>query len=276
MSGVKFLKNLYSILSSDYHRSIEWNKEGNGLVILNKAEFIKHTLPILCKSDEYGTFLRQLSNYGFSKIKNQMVDEFVNNKFLRDDPASLDLLRRKHSTDKSIDVEKEVQVIQNNQQVLHSNMVSISNINRELLNEVYYLKDRVAQQDRTINELVKAFIRLFNKTDIKKEAFQLPDKEGHLKEIEHKEETNPQEDNNILFNLSSSPERYTNRQQPPIGIKNILGTSKIDSFLNKTNSREEKYPRGDLSENKHKEIESLLEDNDISLEEFLNTEYDPV
>jgi len=161
--AARFLKALFEAASSDKHRSIVWNQAGNGLVILDKLDFIKNTLPLICKTDEYGTFIRQLNNYGFSKIKSGNSDEFVNERFLRSSPESLVLLRRKVVPEK--DKANELRVLHENQETLQSNMEVLNDINKKLLNEMYYLKERVQRQERTINELVKALFHIFNKKE---------------------------------------------------------------------------------------------------------------
>lgn len=170
---MKFLRNLYTVVCSESHPSIGWNEEGNGFLILDKAEFMKTTFPKLCKSDEYGTFIRQLNNYGFTKEKRLGVDEFVNSKFIRGSPHLLEFLKRKSST--PAESTPDLVVLENNQAFLHNNMSAINEINRKLASDVYILKKKVDQQDRTINELVRAFIRIFNKQETKKEALQIED-----------------------------------------------------------------------------------------------------
>ncbi|KAI5191430.1 heat shock transcription factor 1 [Nematocida minor] len=196
---MKFLRNLYTVVCSDEYPSIAWNEEGNGFMILDKAEFMRTTFPKLCKSDEYGTFIRQLNNYGFSKEKRLGLDEFVNSKFIRGSPHLLEYLKRKTllPAEKSSDLFD----LKTSQAHLHSNMGAINEINRKLANEVYILKKKVDQQDRTINELVRAFIRIFNKQDAKKETLQI-------------------EDNSEIKNILTD--------MPPADVEDIS----IDEFLN--------------------------------------------
>ncbi|KAH9385560.1 heat shock transcription factor 1 [Nematocida major] len=170
---LKFLRNLYTVVSSSEHPSIGWNEEGNGFVILDKAGFMQKTFPLLCKSDEYGTLIRQLNNYGFSKEKRLGLDEFVNSRFIRGSPHMLEHIKRKTSV--SHEKSPNMAIIQDNQALLHSNMSAINEINRKLASDVFLLRKKVDQQDRTINELVRAFIRIFNKQEIKKETLQLED-----------------------------------------------------------------------------------------------------
>lgn len=180
---MKFLKNLYEIASSDAHPAITWNKEGNGIVILDKLRFIQESLPRICKTDEYGTFIRQLNNYGFAKVKAHDIDEFINDRFRKNSPETLALLKRKTTTEKAPDLLN----IYDNQQTLYTNVSHLNEINRKLLNEMYYLKEKVSQQEKTINELVKAFINLFNKPETRLEKLQIADPEkkamAHLAEI---------------------------------------------------------------------------------------------
>ncbi|KAI5187126.1 hypothetical protein NEHOM01_1952 [Nematocida homosporus] len=169
MSSIKFLKNLYAVASSGAHSAIQWNNQGNGILILDKNRFIRESLPSICKSDEYGTFIRQLNNYGFSKVKTGGVDEFVNEHFQKDSPESLLQLKRRNFTEKTVDL----QALQNNQYQLHASMCEINEVNRSLLQELYHLKGKVEQQEKTINELVRAFIRIFNKQSPKQAVPQL-------------------------------------------------------------------------------------------------------
>lgn len=170
---MKFLRNLYYVVCSEEHPSIAWNEEGNGFLILDKIEFMRNTFPLLCKSDEYGTFIRQLNNYGFSKEKRLGVDEFVNPKFVKGSPNLLEFLKRKTSA--SAEKGSDLLLLKSDQDLLHRNMTTINEINRKLASEVYILKKKVDQQDRTINELVRAFIRIFNKQEAKKQTLQIED-----------------------------------------------------------------------------------------------------
>ncbi|KAI5160275.1 heat shock transcription factor 1 [Nematocida ausubeli] len=192
---LKFLRNLYSVVCSDSDPSIMWNESGDGFVILDKAEFMSNTFPKLCKSNEYGTFVRQLNNYGFSKEKRHGFDEFTNPKFLKGSPHLLDLLKRK--TILPSERMNDISIVKDNQMMLHSNMTAINEVNRKLSKEVYILKKRVDQQDRTINELVRAFIRIFNKQEAKEETLRLKDNtdiDNLLSDIPHMP---PEEPENI-------------------------------------------------------------------------------
>lgn len=161
MPSMKFLRNLYRIVESEKHPSITWNEKGNGILILDKQVFIAQSLPSICKSDEYGTFVRQLNNYGFSKTKQNDIDEFVHPRFLKGKFEEIEELKRKNHVKK----QPEFQLLHHNQQVLNANILSINDVNKKLVTEVYHLKERVNQQERTINELISAFIRLFNKQE---------------------------------------------------------------------------------------------------------------
>ncbi|KAI5170717.1 hypothetical protein NEFER03_0176 [Nematocida sp. LUAm3] len=174
MSSMKFLKNLHTVASSQKYQSISWNSKGNGIIIRDKALFIEEALPLICKSDEYGTFIRQLNNYGFSKTKNHGVDEFINETFHKDNPDALNQVKRKHPSEKPVDLH----LIQRNQNTIHSNLYTMNEMNKRLVEEVYKLKDKVDRHEKTINELVKAFITMFNKRQIKEEHPRIEGKES--------------------------------------------------------------------------------------------------
>lgn len=178
MSSTKFLKNLHTVASSQKYQSISWNSQGNGVIIKDKSLFIEEALPLICKSDEYGTFIRQLNNYGFSKTKNHGVDEFVNESFHKDNPDNLNQIRRRNPVEKPLDLH----LIQRNQNTLHSNLYTMNEMNKRLVEEVYKLKDKVDRHEKTINELVKAFITMFNKRQIKEEVPRLERKESPKEE----------------------------------------------------------------------------------------------
>lgn len=161
MPSMKFLRNLYRIVESEKHPSITWNEKGNGILVQDKQMFIAQSLPSICKSDEYGTFVRQLNNYGFSKTKQNDVDEFVHPRFLKGKFEEVEELKRKTHVKK----QPEFQLLHHNQQVLNANILTINDVNKKLVTEVYHLKEKVNQQERTINELISAFIRLFNKQE---------------------------------------------------------------------------------------------------------------
>lgn len=94
----KFLLNLYRILSFNSSSAIKWNDEGNGLIITNRKDFMAEIGPFLTKSKDISGFLRQLSNYGFSKEKtflhNTERDEYASKYFIYGRPDLLKFCAR--------------------------------------------------------------------------------------------------------------------------------------------------------------------------------------
>ncbi|KAI5191731.1 hypothetical protein NECID01_1612 [Nematocida sp. AWRm77] len=209
---MKFLKNLHAVASSEQHPSIVWNKQGNGVVVLDKTVFIRDSLPQICKTDEYGTFIRQLNNYGFTKVKSYCTDEFVNEKFQKDVPETMSLLRRRTLSEKGSDV----CTLAENQKVLYANMSHLNEINRKLLNEVYYLKEKVSRQESTINDLVKAFINIFNKKDLPAEKLQIEEDRG----------------NKAISHLTEVLDLDRDLDASPSNKKEDTDNAAIDAFLN--------------------------------------------
>lgn len=225
-STMKFLKNLHAIASSDEHPAIEWNKAGNGVVIVDKNRFMRESLPSICKSDEYGTFIRQLNNYGFSKTKTNGRDEFINENFSKDSPDSLMFIRRKNFSERQ---STDLTMLQQSQYQLHSNVCTISEINKQLMHELYYLKEKVNQHEKAINDLVRAFIRVFNKQD---QILKVPSLEkGGKKEEKREDEDLLKEVSDTSTSLSLNPLPATH---DPASEYNTPEDIDIDEFLNET------------------------------------------
>lgn len=152
----KFLKRLYREISDPTNEYITWSEDGERIRIVNKDLFIKNTLPILSRTKEYSTFIRQLNIYGFVKLKSERgddIEEYFNGFFKRDQPGLMGFMKRVSKTSKT-----EGQL---NWPAMESSINALTNSNYRLSNEVAQLKERVTKQEHTINGLFDILGRVF-------------------------------------------------------------------------------------------------------------------
>lgn len=172
----RFILRLYSVVASEDAPSISWSLSGSSFLITDKPAFTRETMPKLCKTDDYSTFVRQLNNYGFTKVKPNLTqfDEFSNPHFVRDRPDLLPMIRRKMggAEDKNL-LSNEIKALRRDQYTLQNNMVHIDTSHSELLNEMYFLKQKVEMQDRTIKELVRVILNAFKGRGVERERLKL-------------------------------------------------------------------------------------------------------
>lgn len=65
-----FLSRLYDILNDkEYTQIIHWNKDGNGIIIVDANKLGEIVLPKYYKHNNYSSFVRQLNMYGFHKTR---------------------------------------------------------------------------------------------------------------------------------------------------------------------------------------------------------------
>lgn len=170
----RFVKKLYSIVESPECPFVKWGEDGASFLITDKPLFVRETLSKICRTDDYSTFIRQLNNYGFTKIKSDLphTDEFSNPKFVRGSPELLAAIRRKSAPEEK-GLETELGAIRQDQSILQNNIIHLDGVNRKLLNELYFLKEKVELQERTINELVRAFLSVFKSRGLEQERMQI-------------------------------------------------------------------------------------------------------
>jgi hypothetical protein len=95
-----FLKNTYEILCDESLSSIvSWTEDGTSFIIFDIYNFANIVLPRYFKHSNLASFIRQLNNYGFSKIKleSSMSLQFTHPVFRRDNKHMLKEIRRKNN-----------------------------------------------------------------------------------------------------------------------------------------------------------------------------------
>ncbi|KAF7702617.1 Heat shock factor protein [Cucumispora dikerogammari] len=156
----KFLLNLYRILSfnSEICKSVCWNPEGTGLVILNKRLIMDEIGPFVTKSKDLSGFLRQLSNYEFVKTKKFLCDsdkdEYCSPYFIRGRP---DLLVNGSNKHNNVNAHK----YSNNKDKLQ--LCTINDRSRQKQNDEIYMKLKLLEE--TNFELQKHIMKLEKKNN---------------------------------------------------------------------------------------------------------------
>mmetsp|Transcript_16795 Transcript_16795/g.14697 ORF Transcript_16795/g.14697 Transcript_16795/m.14697 type:complete len:124 (-) Transcript_16795:1329-1700(-) len=93
-----FLKSTYDILSNpEYQNVISWNEDGDGFIIKDARRLEDTILPAFFKHKNFHSFVRQLNNYDFHKIKqDDNSSEFKHDQFRRDQEHLLKEIARKN------------------------------------------------------------------------------------------------------------------------------------------------------------------------------------
>ncbi|CAH3179498.1 unnamed protein product, partial [Porites lobata] len=104
-SLARFLETLWAMVDDEDEiekcsKYISWNESGTGIIIKSRNEFASHILPIYFNTQEFASFHRQLTNYGFKKLQDVEEDEFVNENFIRGSPELLKNIIKKKPPDK--------------------------------------------------------------------------------------------------------------------------------------------------------------------------------
>ncbi|WUR02393.1 putative heat shock factor transcription factor [Vairimorpha necatrix] len=155
----RFIRRLFKIVNDPAYPEIEWTEDGLHFYISDKNAFMTNGLKYLSKTTEYSAFVRLLYVYGFSKSNslNTREEEYFHRNFQRNGEKMLCCIKR--TTDKlSTLVTKSTTKTPNQLQDL---LQYLNGQNFKLENEVRSLKERVDQQDNTINGLVQILGRLF-------------------------------------------------------------------------------------------------------------------
>lgn len=151
----KFILRLYKLISDIDYPEIVWGYKGLSFKIIDKEKFIKISMRLISKTTEYSAFLRQLSWYGFSKLKTITYEEEFYHKFFQKDKEDL-LCRIKRNNKNELAVinkkQKEDYQMQHALQYLNSE-------NIKMKNEVSELKERLDKQENIINGLVDVLRR---------------------------------------------------------------------------------------------------------------------
>jgi hypothetical protein len=84
-----------------YAEIIRWNAKGTAFVILDPIKFTETLLPIYFRTNRWSSFQRQLNAYGFRRmdllaIHDKEFHTYYHEKFHRDHPDRLELIRRKN------------------------------------------------------------------------------------------------------------------------------------------------------------------------------------
>jgi len=92
-----FIRKTYDILEdARFPQFIDWNPEGNALVIKKPSEFSQKVLPIYFKHNNFTSFVRQLNMYDFHKKRTQGLDHvYIHDLFLKGKRHLLQGIKRK-------------------------------------------------------------------------------------------------------------------------------------------------------------------------------------
>ncbi|TBU00939.1 heat shock factor-type DNA-binding protein [Hamiltosporidium tvaerminnensis] len=219
----KFIKRLYKVVNEPTIKEIYWNDNGNSIIIPKKEEFIKNVLCLVSKTREYSGFIRQLNNYGFTKVRGYTdeCEEYFNKNFLRNREELLNLIGR--SKEKSGSTADIMNSYRQECYSLRNNVEYLNNSNYMLTKEVENLKARMEKQDRTMNGLIEVLTRAFR--------FGMKNENPQLAFSENK--THSELDKFLSEDLVDSSYELNTINQP---VKNTISSDITSYGLNSINS----------------------------------------
>ena len=82
-SSSSFLIKLYAMINEQNSKYIKWSQDGKSIIILNQNDFAKEVIPQFLNTKNYSSFIKQLNNYNFQKLKivNKDEDQSINKQF---------------------------------------------------------------------------------------------------------------------------------------------------------------------------------------------------
>ncbi|KAI5615061.1 heat shock factor protein 2, partial [Silurus asotus] len=176
-----FLTKLWTLVEdSDTNEFICWSQEGNSFLVLDEQRFAKEILPKFFKHNNMASFVRQLNMYGFRKVMH--IDTGIV-KQERDGPVQfqhpyfrngrddlLENIKRKVSNTKPDDsklrqddlskILSSVQTVHDKQETMDARLATLKRENEALWREMSDLRQKHAQQQQAIKELVQFILTL--------------------------------------------------------------------------------------------------------------------
>lgn len=234
----KFIEKLYEIIENKQLTQIMWHPSGNSFIVTDKIGFILNILPLISKTKEYSAFVRLLNHYGFSKKCNLSIEceEYFHPNFIRGEVDNLHFISRVKNN--QITVNNDIVSFQQENKIIKHNMEYLNSVNCQLQEELKYVKEKLIDQEKTLNGLIDVFSKVFN---------------VGLQSSKH-----PQ----LLENLKNDRK-----------ISMILKKEDLDFDLDKTYNLEEDkrknlYFNRKNETKKNKEKNSNEDQNDINLDDF--------
>ncbi|KAK2883955.1 hypothetical protein Q8A67_017592 [Cirrhinus molitorella] len=176
-----FLTKLWTLVEdSDTNEFICWSQEGNSFLVLDEQRFAKEILPKFFKHNNMASFVRQLNMYGFRKVMHidtgivkQERDgpvEFQHPYFKHGQDDLLENIKRKvsnarpeESKIRQEDLSKiltSVQDVHEQQENMDARLATLKRENEALWTELLDLRQKHAQQQQVIKELVQFIFTL--------------------------------------------------------------------------------------------------------------------
>ncbi|XP_059354345.1 heat shock factor protein 2-like [Carassius carassius] len=176
-----FLTKLWTLVEdSDTNEFICWSQEGNSFLVLDEQRFAKEILPKFFKHNNMASFIRQLNMYGFHKVLHietgivkQERDgpvEFQHPYFKHGQDDLLENIKRKVSNARpeenkirQEDLSKiltNVQNVHEQQENMDARLATLKRENEALWTEISDLRQKHAQQQQVIKELVQFIFTL--------------------------------------------------------------------------------------------------------------------
>jgi len=233
----KFIKNLYKIVSDDSINEIKWNQNGDGIIILDRDNFVKNILPLLSKTREYSSFVRQLNYYGFNKTKGlyEEGDEYISPHFRMNREDYLIHIKRENGKQKNTEIEK----YKNDSEKLTQDLDTLNSNNIELRNQIHQVMKKLEQNDNVLRQVVEVFSNIFRIEPCKENP-------GYKVVLEPKEIK-------ALCTLKQYISDYHLKSNSSLKVESsedssnkLLINKKNINYLENKASRERKYSRKDL------------------------------
>lgn len=131
---------------------LEWSTSGDSFYITNTQELTK-ALPHYFKAKSFGSFVRQLNMYHFSKVRGQKLHEFRHPFFRRDATENLRYIRRKQVT-KGLRRNSNINLKtceRPNNQVVNSKLMKLETVLASMIRQNRSLEDINEQMTEELN-----------------------------------------------------------------------------------------------------------------------------
>lgn len=166
-----FLEKLYKILEDpENSQIIHWNEDGTKVIISDPIEFTVKILPKHFNHKNYSSFVRQLNNYGFSKISNIYIsteEQYINENFKKDNNKDIKNIKKiknqniildrikKENNDEKKNIEDFIKLIEN------------GNINiKPNIQFIEFLIGKIEEKNNFDEKIKKEISRIQNKNNI--------------------------------------------------------------------------------------------------------------
>ena len=260
-----FMHKLYDILNNEEYKDIiNWDIEGNGIIIKNIMKFCEIVLPKFWKHNNYSSFVRQLNLYGFHKSQGIIKEgeKYEHDNFFKDTTKeeikqiTIQNKRNRFLNDISNNSINGLLPINNENDILKLILFQLEE-NHKKLRELKHEMVKINNQNKTINKNLDFLKNIFNGQRIIIGKILQKREENNNKKNEINKSTN-------LKELFKKYLYYLKIYSPFISIDNNSTSLSKEAKAEHTRNNTINYNEiKDISSNNVDKIENIYEDNEL-------------